>query len=93
MEASKTYIPVDKDVEGINPEDIRKKAEEKKPLPVEAIKEIRKKVEVAVLSGDWSDCPLMPKSNCNKCYGRGYKSRDLRTNTLITCGCLRVKDE
>lgn len=40
---------------------------------------------------DVSQVPLkkMPKSNCNKCYGRHYVGRDSENFVYYVCGCLR----
>jgi hypothetical protein len=45
--------------------------------------------EVAIL--DAGQIPLIarPKRSCNKCYGRGYESRDPARGLYYMCSCMR----
>lgn len=40
---------------------------------------------------DVGQIPLLkkPKSNCNKCYGRGHMGRDTQNYTYDVCYCVR----
>ena len=64
---------------------------EKKPAPVEVkIADVPtpEQLNQAFLTGDWSDLKVKPKSNCKRCYGRGYEGRNTQTGKLVVCGCV-----
>ena len=39
------------------------------------------------------DAGLMANPNCKKCYGRGYIGRDIHTNLMKPCRCLRRRKD
>lgn len=50
---------------------------------------LRKLKEPGELIGSWEIYVWNePKSNCKKCYGRGYIGKNVKTHLKVSCNCL-----
>lgn len=55
------------------------------------VREISELTPEQLASGKWKELGQRPDPKCKKCYGRGYIGRDVVTNRVIECSCVKVR--
>lgn len=53
------------------------------------IKEIEKLTAKQLASRKWKELDKKPNPSCKRCYGRGYIGRDVITDRVIECRCVK----
>ena len=46
-----------------------------------------------IASGRWIELGKRPKPGCKHCHGRGWIGRDIVTNKVIVCKCVKKRPE
>ena len=57
------------------------------------VKEVNELTPEQLASGKWKELGKRPDPGCKKCYGRGYIGRDIVTNRVIECLCVKKRSE
>ncbi len=55
------------------------------------IKEADKITLEEIVSDKWKELGMRPNPGCKKCHGRGYIGRNVLTNKIIMCQCVKKR--
>lgn len=55
--------------------------------------EAERKEAIEKFTKSINDTKLEANPNCKKCYGRGFMGRDINTNLMKICRCLKRRKE
>jgi len=55
------------------------------------IKEVAELTPEEVASKMWKEIGHRPNPGCKRCHGRGYIGRNITTNTVVICRCVKKR--